>query len=437
MAKLPQVVIVGRANVGKSTLFNRLSTDVRSLTFDEAGVTRDIIKDVVFWLDRSFELVDTGGISLRKTQDQIDKQVRQRALDLLQNAAVIIFVCDGTAGIVAEDREIAKTLHKLGRTVIFAVNKADSNQAKERFFEFERLGFKNPLPISAQHGTGIGEVLDAIVAALPEREVYEEKKAAYNVVLLGKPNVGKSSLMNALLRKDRSIVADMPGTTREAIAERIGWHKTDIELVDTAGVRRKRSVQEPLEGMMVKSTLSAIDDADIVLLLIDASEGRISDQELKLAFYVFEQHKSLMLVFNKMDKVTEEIKMRLDHSLQEYDYFLKRVERMDISCISGKNVGRIVQRVQKMWERHSQTFPNEDLTLLFKEALSYKPLFRKTNPLLVRAVKQVATSPITLLMIVNQPQWFGQSQLKFFEGVMRKKYELKGVPIRFFVRKKG
>ena len=435
---MPRVVIVGRMNVGKSTLFNRLSTDVKSLTLDYAGVTRDFLKDVVCWQGRCFELIDTGGISLRKTEDKILERVRLKALEVVQSADIVLFVCDASVGLLPEDREISKLLHSLAAHVVLVVNKVDTAAAKENQYDFERLGHETSVDISAHHGRGIAELLEAIVEVLPEKSgIVQEEDKSCKIVLLGKPNVGKSSLMNLLLKKERSIVTDQPGTTREPIAEKISFYKEDIVLTDTAGVRKKRKVHETLEELMVKTSFKALKDADIVLLLVDASEGRLSDQELKLAFYAFENHKALIILFNKQDLVGEELKDRMKFNLEPYDYFIKKVEQLNISCKTEKNVGRLLAKVQNVCVRHAQTFSNDELTMLFKEALVRRPLFRNTNPLRVLRVRQIGTSPITVLMIVNEPKWFGPSQLTYFENQMRRAYDLRGVPIRFLTRKKG
>ncbi len=439
MSKLSTVVIVGRINVGKSTLFNRLSVDVKSLAFDQAGVTRDFLKDVVCWKDRCFELIDTGGVSLQKMDDIIAEEVRLRALQLIEVADLVLFVCDGKIGLLPQDRDIATMLHKLGKNVLLTVNKIDSMLAQEHFHEFQQLGFKSTVGISAQHGLGIGDLLDLLLNLLPvKKEVVEEEKPRYGVILLGKPNVGKSSLMNLLLKEERTIVTPIPGTTREPITERIAFYKEDIQVTDTPGIRRKRAIEEPLEKMMVRTAFRALERADIVLLLIDATEGQILDQELKLAFYAFEQqHKALILLFNKQDLVDEHMRERMEFSLEEYKYFMKKIVRLDISCKTEKNIGKIVPLVNKVWQRHSQELSEEEITILFKEALGKKPLFHKTSPLHIKRARQIKIAPITILLIVNEPKWFGPSQLGFFENILRRSYELQGVPVKFIPRKKG
>ena len=308
MSKVPSVVIIGRVNVGKSTLFNRIAENVRTITLDQAGVTRDYIKDTVCWQNACFNVIDTGGIALKKTYDAILQQVKETVLSWLEKADVILFVVDGTVGVIPEEQELAKLLHKLGKPVVVAINKSDTKASREHMYEFERLGFKNILPISAAHGTAVGDLLDMVVEQLPTKVSMPEKDEAVKVVILGKPNVGKSSLLNALLNEERAIVAEVPGTTREPITEVVTFYKEDIAVTDTPGIRRKRGVKEELETLMVKRAFDALKDTDIALLMVDASEGALADQELKLAFYALEHHKALIILFNKNDLVEEYFK---------------------------------------------------------------------------------------------------------------------------------
>lgn len=436
---MPTVAIVGRTNVGKSTLFNRLSESVKSMTLDYEGVTRDVITDVVCWRNVCFELVDTGGISLQKiVDDPIAEIARKRALAVVEQADLALFVCDGTVGVTQEDRELAKMLHKLNNTVLLVVNKIDTSAAKERVYEFERLGFADIIPLSAQHGVGISDLFEGILSKLPAHTAKEkQEEPVCKVVILGKPNVGKSSLMNLLLKRERSIVADIPGTTREPISETVRFYQESIQLTDTPGVRRKREVTEPIEKLMVKSALRTVKEADIVLLMIDASQARVVDQELKLAFYVFEEeYKGLIILFNKDDLMTEENRADLAFNLELYEYFLKKVIQTKISCVSAKNVGKLMQEVSDLCKRYTQRLDDQELTTLFKEALQRTPLYKSERRLIFYHAKQVKTGPITIELRVSEPHLFGPSQIGFFDNVIRKHADLKGVPIRFFVRKK-
>lgn len=436
MLKLPKVIIVGRTNVGKSTLFNRLSEGVKSLVMNYEGVTRDFIKDTVCWQDICFSLIDSGGISLKKSQDPIAEKVRQLGLNLLKDADVIFFVTDGTAGLTNEDRDIATMLHKLNKKVIVAVNKIDTQRAQENLYEFNQLGIADIVSMSAQHGTGISDLLDALIAALPKMaQIKEKEEPTLSVVFIGKPNVGKSSLMNILLEQERVLVSEQAGTTREAITEPIKFYQETFSLTDTPGIRRKRKVDEPLEKLMVKTAFSAIGNADIVLLLIDGSEGRLSDQELKLAFYTFEQGKALIILINKEDLIDEYNRKTIEEEFDYYRHLFKKIPHLFISCKSNKNIGKILPLINKVWERYNQTLSDEQLSTIFQDALHRTPLYKSGNLLRVKKVRQIGKAPITLLLKVNLPKWFGPSQLAFFENVMRSHLDLVGVPIIFVIKK--
>lgn len=433
--RLPKVVLAGRMNVGKSTLFNRLVSSNKSMAFDYAGVTRDFISDITSWHDVKFELIDSGGVSFDKNLDQITKQVVQIVYKLLEDADINVLVCDGAEGVTAEDRELVRRLRKLNKPLILAVNKIDAKATEHNKHDFYGLGVAQTIFISAEHSYAIGDLLDAIVADLHDFKAPDEIEPAYRVVLLGKPNVGKSSLMNLLTKEERSIVTPLAGTTREAIDTNVNFSKETIRLTDTAGVRRPRSIKEDLEQMMVKSSFRAVKHSDIVLLMIDAADNAIADQELKLAFYTFEEHKALIILLNKQDLTTEDSQADLERRLSEYNYFFKKIEKLEISCLNKKNIGKILPLVHTVWQRQNQRFDDAELKQFFQESLDHKPLYHKTNLLIIRNVKQVQVAPLTLAMYVNVPEWFGSSQLSFFENLLRAKYDLKSVPIRFVVRK--
>ncbi len=439
MNNLNKVVIVGRTNVGKSTLFNRLSSTVKALTFDLAGVTRDFIKDVVTWNNVTFELIDSGGLVLKKTQDEITDKIKNIGFSLIKDADLVLFVCDGTVGVLPEEKEIAKTLHQQNKNVIVVVNKMDSKSSKEYLYEFEQFGFKNIIHVSAEHGLNIGDLLDQIVNDLLKIGVKgkKEEEPLFKVVLIGKPNVRKSSLLNLLLKNERSIVSPVAGTTREAVSENVKFYKETIQLTDTAGIRKKRAVTEDIENLMVKSSLEAIKNSDIIVLLTDISEAQLSDQELKLAFYVFELGKALIILFNKSDLLTDQNKKDLEHNLSKYDFLINKVEILHISCKTEKNIGRILPLVDEVWKKYSQKLSDIEVISLFKLALQRTPLFHRSMPLMVFSAKQIKSDPITILLIVNEPKWFGDSQKAFFENILRKEYDLKGVLILFVFKKRN
>lgn len=438
MSKIPTVVIVGRTNVGKSTFFNRLSSDKKSITFDKEGITRDFIQENVSWNDTVFNLIDTGGIAFKKIHDPLLEKVRSVAQARIEKAELVLFMLDGTVGIVPEDREIARFLRKLSMPVIILVNKVDSSLSQSYAHEYATLGFPKIITLSAQHGTGIGEVLESITEGLKQKTApNKEEKTTYSAVILGKPNVGKSSLMNILSKQDRSIIFDMPGTTREALSQEVQFYHKKIELIDTPGIRRKSTISGDIEPLMVKSAFAALKNSDIVILVIDASEGNFVDQELKLAFYAFEeQHKGLIVLINKQDLATQESQRTLDAKLDEYKYMFKHIPLMSISCKTEKNTGRILPLLDTVWQRYNQMFDNDTLTRLFMSKLSKKPLFHQGQKLIVYSVEQVRTAPPTFVLTVNHAVWFEQAQLGFFENILRSEYDLKGVPVKFIVRSK-
>lgn len=431
-----KVVLVGRMNVGKSTLFNRLSENVKSITLDYEGVTRDFIKDRVNWQDYSFELIDSGGIIIRKTNDPILQKVKDTVIELVKSADVVVFVLDAIVGLLPEDREISKLLHKLGKTVVLAVNKVDNNQALENIYEFEQLGHKELVLISASHGRNINELLDAIVKHLPYKEFQEPKKDYFEVTFLGRPNAGKSSLLNALLNQERALVSSIPGTTREPISESVQFYKQSIQLTDMPGIRRRRSIGGELEPLMVKKAFSALKKTDIVILLIDGSESSLVEHELKLASYAFnDQYKALIILINKTDIMTEQDQEALERNFDYYKHLIKKVPVLFISVKSGKNVGRVLPLLEKVWKSYNYKFTKAELNRLFITELQKKPLYHKRERLKIYEVQQIATAPITISMTVNIPDWFESSQLSFFENVLRKNYSLNGVPIKFILKK--
>ena len=432
---IPSIMLVGRTNVGKSTLFNRLAKNIKTIIFDAPGVTRDIVADIINYKNISFEMIDSGGISLLPTKDSIDAAVERQVKNQLDKCAALVFVVDGSAGVMPNDERIAAFLHKSGKPVILAINKADVKITQDNIHDFYKLGFENIVEVSAEHGSGIHDLLETVAKFLP-RDLPEVKDDYnYAVALLGKPNVGKSSLMNALLKEERSIVNEQAGTTRDPVVGNIKFHSEPIKIVDTAGIRRKRAVTQDLEELMVKSSFQAVRTANIILLLLDGSMGAISDQELKLAFYIFQEGKALIILVNKQDIVDDEKKLWLDTSLEPYEFLLKKVEMLNISCKSGKNIGKIMPLVNKVWEKYNLQINDHELYQLFYKNLEKKPLYHKTILLKLYGAKQSGVAPMHIVLYVNYPEWFEQTQLGFFENLLRKNYDLKGVPITFSVKK--
>ena len=430
----PKVLIVGRTNVGKSTLFNRLASERKSMVFDREGVTRDYVEETIEWMDRKFDLIDTGGMCFHKNTDDITKQVQAKVVKLLNEAAIVLFVCDIQNGLLDEDLKIVQTLRRANKPIFLLLNKADHPKCiEEHQADFYSLGFKTFL-ISGIHGIGVGAMLQAIVDALPAESTEAKPDPEYNVVIIGRPNVGKSSLMNLLIQHERSIVSDVAGTTREPITAMTYYLNDLVQFTDTAGVRRSRKIDDDLEGLMVRSSLQSVKEADIVICMIDASEGKIADQELKLLFYAYEQRKAMIVVFNKTDLLDEYKRYTLEESIKSYDFVLRKVPQIWISCATKKNVARIFGEVQNVWHRSKQVFDPILVDEVVKRELANKHLMHNGLQLIISLVKPVPASVPTFILLANHPQWFGQSEMGCVENILRKNYDLLGCPVRLVAK---
>jgi GTPase len=440
--KLKKVTLVGRMNVGKSTLFNRLTRTkvrrIKSMVLDYDGVTRDLISQEVTWKDNTFELVDSGGITLVKQTDILQEEVRKKALASVETSDVVVFMCDGLVGVTEHDRQLARHLHKQGIPTILAVNKMEKSEDINIQYEFAGLGFDHVYMISALKGIGVKELLATIVGLFPDNikgQATESEK--YRLVMLGKPNVGKSSLMNKLVGDERSIVSDIEGTTRETVEHKISIETGTFMIADTAGLRRQKSVKGEIEPLMVKSTLKTVENSDVVLLLIDGTEARLVDQELKLAFWTFtKKHKSLILLVNKDDVCDVAARASFDYEASAYKFLLKKVPLMRISCKSGKNINKIMPLVEKLWERSTQEFTSEEMTLVVQEQLAKRPLFVQKHRLKLHWIEQESTAPLTFLAVVCNWRWWGDSQKGYLERILRTRYDLVGVPLVINFREK-
>jgi len=433
---LNQVLIVGRMNVGKSTLFNRLSNNIKSITLDYEGVTRDFIKDQISWRDSIFTIIDSGGINIKNKKDEIIKKVNNQVLSLINLSSVILFLVDGKVGLTNEDLEISKIIGKNRQSVILVINKIDSKDSNYNLYEFNKLGFSNIITISAEHGTNINNLLDKIVELLPKKNQHRENDSLYKIVLIGKPNVGKSSLMNILLKEERAIVSDIAGTTRESFSEKINFYKSSIELFDTPGIRKKSSISDNIENLMIKSSFRALKNADIILLVLDGSNNYMLDQDLKLAFYAYkEQNKSLIIIINKEDLISKEIRKEFNDSLKLYKHLDENVEKLEISCKTGKNTGKILTVIDKVWQRYNYQFDDAEITKLLILALQKKPIFKAQQEIKLYYVKQISSKPPLIELGINLPKFVDDSIINFFDNILRKNYNLKSVPLKFIIKK--
>lgn len=434
-----KVAIVGRTNVGKSSLFNLIAPHVKSLTLDFEGVTRDMVTDFVEWNGVKFEIIDTGGIDLCKKTDTMTCAVTTRVKDLLQEVSLVLFVVDGKSGIMQQDTQIRDFLHKLKKPVLLLVNKTDTRHQDDALAEFYGLGFDDLFGVSAVHNRNIADLLDAVIAKLetiPLSAKVIDETPEFRVALLGRPNAGKSSLMNLLLQQDFSIVSEVAGTTREALRKRVAFNKSVIELIDTAGVRKKGNVDSELESLMTTNSLQAAKRAHIVLLVLDVAEPELTAQELKLTSYAFDNGAAVIVLFNKHDLLDDYGKQRLEKSLDQYKYFLNKLETLNISCKTGKNIGKILPLVQDVWTRFGMKLQDRYLTDIFVTAVSKIPLFKYGQQIYLHKAHQTGNAPMRIELTVRNAVIFDETHKAFFENVLRKNQDLKSVPVFLSVKTK-
>ena len=436
---LPVVAVVGRPNVGKSTLFNKLIGKRLSIVEDTPGVTRDRIYAKGEWRNRQFMLVDTGGIETL-TEDVILKQMRQQAELAIERADVIILVTDVRCGVTADDSAVASMLQKSGKPVILAVNKCDTiGEPPMELYEFYNLGIGDPYPISAAHGHGTGDMLDALYEYLPEEDAEDDDEDNIKVAIIGKPNVGKSSLVNRIAGEERVIVSNVAGTTRDATDTVVENDEGTFTLIDTAGIRKKAKVTERIEHYSVLRAYMAVDRADVCLILIDASEG-FTEQDSKVAGYAHEQGKASIIVVNKWDLIEKdnktmreyEDKLKNDFSFMSYAPFLF------ISAKTG-------QRVQKLFSLIREVYLQNNIRIstgMLNDVLAYattrvQPPSDKGKRLKIYYITQASSKPPTFVIFVNRADLFHFSYQRYLENQIRSTFGLSGTPVRFVVRERA
>lgn len=441
-SSLPKVVLVGRVNVGKSSLFNRLAEQTRALVLDYKGVTRDPLYDTCEWKDYSFVLVDTGGSEASKfDRDNFYDLVFKKTDEEIDKADILALIIDGKEGFTVDDYSLLNRLRKTDKPLIIVINKSDYNDSIYTYNEALGLGINSIVFISASHGRGIEDFCDIVISLINSYKLggkgAEIKEKDFSVSFLGRPNVGKSSLMNALIKDERSLVSDIAGTTRETIIDNITFYNQTIQLADTAGVRRQRKIDEKIEEMMVSSSMESIKHSDIILLVVDISQKEeLYDQDIKLAFYVFSQlYKSVIIVWNKIDLV-DNVEESIKKIITGYEFFFDKIAQIRVSAKTNKHVGKIPALLIEVWERYTKEFSSEEIDRLFIVALTKTPLFRNKNPLIYHRAFQLNKGPATFCLEVADPLLFEESQLNFFENKLREKYNLISCPVKFLVRKK-
>jgi len=436
----PIVAIVGRPNVGKSTLFNQIGKKRVSIVDDMPGVTRDRIYMDANWLEHDFTLIDTGGIEIYSGGNQIVDAVRAQADIAMDEADVIIFVVDGRAGLTAADEDIAKSLRGTTKPVVVAVNKIDSVQLEVDAYEFYNLGLGDPIPISASNALNLGDLLDEVVKnfSAVESEVVEDDEI--KIAVIGRPYVGKSSLVNKLLGEERVIVSEIAGTTRDAIDTHFFKDGTKFTLIDTAGMRRKSKVEEAVEYYSVMRSLKSIDRADVVLMLIDAVEG-ITEQDKKIAGYAHDSGKGCVIIVNKWDIFPDKHDKstnRFTDDLRAEIGFLQYAPVLYLSALTGQRVDRVTELVKFVVEQQTMRIQTSVLNELIRDATAVNPPpTKKGKQLKILFITQADICPPRFVIFVNDPELMHFSYLRFIENKLRDTFGFEGTPLKFVIRKRN
>ena len=438
MAK-PLVAIVGRPNVGKSMLFNKLCGQRLSIVQDTPGVTRDRIYAECEWRARTFDIVDTGGIE-PGTDNEILAFMRKQAEIAIANADVIIFVCDIKTGLTASDQEVANMLLRSGKPVVLAVNKMDQvGRLNPDVYEFYNLGLGDPIPVSAVHGHGTGDLLDACFQYFPPEEEEEEDDGAIKVALIGKPNVGKSSLVNKILGEERVIVSNVAGTTRDAIDSAFENSKGKYVFIDTAGMRKKSKVDDPIEKFSVLRATMAIERADVCLIMIDANEG-VTEQDTKVAGLAHEAGKACIIVVNKWDAVEKDDKTmdKMRQDIRRDLSYMTYAPIVFISALTGQRVDRLFDLINYVNDQSSMRITTGMLNSVLADATArVQPPTDKGRRLKIFYMTQVGIKPPHFVCFCNDAQLFHFSYQRYLENQIRATFGLEGTPVRLTIRQKG
>lgn len=432
---LPLVAIVGSPSVGKSTIFNRIVGERKAITEEIRGVTRDRIYHKTSWLTVPFNMVDTGGIELENRPFQ--EQIRMQAEVAIDEADLVIFVVDGKIGLTDDDKFIAKMLHKAKKPTILAVNKIDSLEQVNNIYEFYALSFGDPIAISGAHGIGIGDLLDRVIKELPKKEE-EEVNSSISFCLIGRPNVGKSSLFNQLIQTDRVIVSSIEGTTRDAIDLSFEYNGDTFTIIDTAGLKKRGKIYESVDKYAALRALRSIDKSDVALLLIDANEG-IREQDKHVVGYAIEAKKAIIVIINKCDLIEDinTFKKEFKEKFVTEFKFLDYVPLIFTSAMKFRNRKEILDTIQKVYESYTFDIKTSVLNEIIQEAqmMNETPQFNGGRCKIYYA-QQIANKPVTIALFVNDPKFMHFSYLRYIENKIRDSFELIGSPINLVLRKR-
>lgn len=434
----PIVAVVGRPNVGKSTLFNALAGENISIVKDTPGITRDRIYADITWLDMVFTLVDTGGIE-PDSKDVILSQMREQAEIAIATADVIVFLTDVRQGLTDADSKVADMLRRSKKPVVLVVNKVDSfEKLMPDVYEFYNLGIGEPIPISAAGRLGIGDMLDVVTGYFDKESMTDEEDERPRIAIVGKPNVGKSSIINKLLGENRLIVSDIAGTTRDAVDTEVAYNGKEYIFIDTAGLRRKNKIKEELERFMIIRTVSAVERADIVILVIDAEEG-VTEQDAKVAGIAHERGKGVIIAVNKWDKIEKDDKTiyQYTNKVREVLSYMPYAEILFISAVTGQRLNKLYDLIDVVIENHALRVSTGVLNEIMTEAVAMQqPPSDKGKRLRLYYITQVSVKPPTFVIFVNDKQLTHFSYTRYIENRIRESFGFRGTPIRFIYRER-
>ena len=434
----PIVAVVGRPNVGKSTLFNALAGEKISIIKDTPGITRDRIYTDVTWLDCNFTLVDTGGIE-PESRDVILSQMREQAQIAIDTADVIIFLVDVKQGLVDSDSKVADMLRRSKKPIVLAVNKVDDfKKYMADVYEFYNLGIGEPYPISSVNRLGFGELLDEVISYFDKSAAEEEEDERVRVAIVGKPNVGKSSIINKLIGENRLIVSDIAGTTRDAIDTEITHNGKEYVLIDTAGLRRKNKIKEELERYMIIRTVAAVERADIVVLVIDAVEG-VTEQDAKIAGIAHDRGKAVIIAVNKWDAIEKGNKTVNEYTakVRQVLSFMSYAEILFVSAATGQRLPKLFDMIDAVYQNHSMRVATGVLNEIMSEAVAMQqPPTDKGKRLRLYYITQVAVKPPTFVIFVNDKELMHFSYTRYLENQIRDTFGFSGTPLKFIIRER-